>query len=485
MSGELPRTRAGFFQAMAEATQSETPAQTMARLLERLADPVLALTVVLIAAVVAPRAILPIVLIFSILAWIAHRGVLLPLLKAPGLALPAAIVVAAWAVATIAWTIAPEATPPAALALAGACVLGGVAAVLMARGTPPPPTHWAVIAVAFAVVVLVIFNAAAGSAFVPGGVFVALTPVLLFPVAAALRTRFGRGEAVLWMAVAAALCVWSGGFAAVIALAVGFLAFLMGGLSSVAARVLLTLILLLLGLVLPLSAFLVGDALVSVSRDMFGAGNLLETRLGGWVDVVAAWRDAVFIGLGAAAVPLSGGGGGYLRILAETGLIGLAITIVALSAIVWSGVPRGDEGDATWRTQASAGTIGAALVLGFGYAGIWSPWWLGGLTLAAMILGACRPRPSGGASLGSIFDLAREDTGALAEDDPPPADEWRVDTAAVDDDPDARPNAARETFDEEPDAWEVEDVDDTRGTDDDREERFSFDRLGPTDGRKT
>lgn len=447
---------------MAEATQSQ--------ILERIADPTLALAAVLIAAIVAPVAVLPILLIFSLAAWVIHRGGLLGLIKAPSILFVAALAVAIWITATIVWTIAPEATPPAAIALALAFLLGGGAAVLIARSAPPPPTHWAVWAVAFAAVLVMAFNAAAGWAFLTGGVFVAMLPILLFPIAAALRTRFGRGEAVLWSLVAIGLCVVGGGFGLLIAVVIGGFTFLMTGLSAIAGRILLTLLLLVLGVLIPVTTFLVGDAVISATRDILGHGNDVAALLQGWQDVIAAWSGTAILGLGAAAIPLSGGGGGFLRLLAETGWIGWAITIIALLVLIWRGVPRMESADATWRAQAIAGAIGTGLVLGTVQSDIWAPWWPGALVLSAMLASACRIQSPEKASLGSIFDLAKDDETTTAEDAPPQDEEWKVDPKAVADTDDA--------FDDEPDAWEIEDIEDDKKPADE-EESFSFDRLDP------
>lgn len=452
---------------MAEATQSQ--------FLNRLADPTLALAIMLIAAILAPIAVLPVVLIFTVVAGIAHRGELLGAVKTPSIVLLAILAVAAWVAATIAWTIAPEATRPVALALAGAFALGGIAALLVARAAPPPETHWAVWAVAFAAVLIIAFNAAAGWAFLSGGVFIAMLPILVFPIAAALRTRFGRAEALLWMFIAVGLCIVGGGIGVLIAIVIGGFAFMMTGLSTIAGRILLTLFVLVLGVLLPVSTFLVGDAVISASRDILGHGNDVAARLEGWQDVIAAWSDNAVLGLGAAAIPLSGGGGGFLRLLAETGWVGWAVSMVALLLLIWRGVPRLDAGDTTWRARATAGAIGTGLVLGVVHADIWAFWWLAALVLSAMLLNACRPPAPEKASLGSIFDLAKDDETAAATDDPPSADEWRVEPKAV-----AEP---RDEFDDEPDAWEIEDIEDDSKSPDE-EESFTFDRLDPGADKK-
>lgn len=312
-----------------------------------------------------------------------------------------------------AWSIDPVYSVQMALPVFLACLLGMPAVLLMNRAGPGDLPNWMAILTVCIVAGLIVFEAVSGGLLrrlVPGGaglfvLLVAFMALAMWPMAALIHLRFGWKEGAIWV-IASLIALGFSGFMNFLGAAViGLLFFGLGLLSSLLARALLV-----LGIVVGGMGVALALTLFAPLFDMLPA--ILTPMVTAWQNALPVWADTPLQGTGAGtAVPAmaeSPGQNAFLQLLIGTGGIGLILGMLAIGLTVLRAV-RSEEGN--WRGAAAAGLCGSGLTMAMIGPGLWQPWWIGTLAVSAIALAACR-RPaeaaSGGGALGSIFDAARE-----------------------------------------------------------------------------
>lgn len=353
-----------------------------------------------------------------------------------------------------AWSIDPVFSIEKALPLFLACLLGLPAALAMNRTGPAAAPNWIAIVLVCVVSGLIVFEAVSGGLLrklVPGGsglfvLLVAFLALAMWPMAAVIQMRFGWKEALVWVVAALIAIGFSGFWNFMAAAVIGLVFFGLGLLSSVLARGLL------------IVAIVVGGMGVALAMTLFEPlfdmmPAMLEPMVAAWREALPVWSDTPVQGTGAGtAIPAMSeapGQNAFLQLLIGTGALGLLLGMLALGLVALRAV-RSEEG--SWRGAAASGLFGAGLTMAMVGPGLWQPWWIGTLVVCAITLASCRAPAgaAGGAALGSIFDAAQEAEEEEAareqdglyhfsdeyDDEFDEDDEWEIDESRVDGDDD-------------------------------------------------
>jgi hypothetical protein len=151
----------------------------------------------------------------------------------------------------------------------------------------------------------------------------------------------------------------------------------------------------------------------------------LTNKVDAWRAGLASWAGSPLLGWGAGIV--SSDGAQFFSTASVQTSAFLALAILGVCFFILRCVQGPREG---WRLPAAAAIIGTGLAIAVSGLGFWQGWVLGAFVLSGLAVAGCRPIESKGASLGSIFDSARNDPtlyhfdNDLYEDDDPGDDEY-------------------------------------------------------------
>ncbi|MDW3204486.1 MAG: hypothetical protein R8L07_03005 [Alphaproteobacteria bacterium] len=430
------------------------------RLTDSLVDAALVLAAASLAALIHPLAVAFAALI-CIVTILALRFRLIPTLpRAMGAAGWVTLVFGIYVTASAVWSVDPAFSLIAALPLLLAVLFAVPCVILLAARGPGIEASWPALLTVAVVAGLIVFEAASGGLLrrmIPGGpglfaLLVAFLTVMIWPMAALLEVRYSWREALIWIVAALIAIFLSEHQTFLWAALIGVVFFALAYASSILARALLVFGILTVGF---------GPAILAT---VFGSGGMdlpaqLDPYLAAWPAALSVWAGTPIHGTGAGtAVPEMlqlPGRNVALQLLIGTGALGLVLAICAAVTIVLRAVTRDVS---VWRGASAAGLAGSALAMAVSGPGLWQPWWIAALAVASLgIAGAIPVAASGGASLGSIFDAAREAEEEEEEDDLYHFDddedyddydddeedgEWDIDEARVDrDDRPPRPGA--------------------------------------------
>ena len=386
-----------------------------------------------------------------------------------------ALALALWVAASVFWSAQPGVSTPFVIVLCGAVLLGVPAILVGCRLTPDSAAVVPTLYGAFAVVAILVFEAASGGALrgilridaAQFDILYVLLSIFMWPVAALVQRAYGWKEATLWLVICLAVMVIAAGPIARIVSGVGLVCFLLCFASIVLVRLMLLLALLVCSFGPAVAVTLYGDGLNQWVLDNGTAFPILGTKLDAWYAGLASWADSPLLGWGAGIVSADGAQSfsnasvqtsAFLELMLGTGVVGLILAILGVCFLILRCVQGPREG---WRVPSAAAVIGAGLAVAVSGLGFWQAWILGAFVLSGLAVAGCRPIESKGAALGSIFDSARNDQtlyhfdNDLYDDDDQDAEYEREDEDEYDhededgfdeDDPDGQaPDRARQT----------------------------------------
>lgn len=388
------------------------------RLTDSLVDAALLLAAASLAALIHPFAVALAALVCSV--------TLLALRFQEIATLPRSLGVAGWLVLTFGlyvaasaiWSVDPAFSVMAALPLLLAVLIATPCVILLARGGPGIEASWPALLTVAVVAGLIVFEAASGGLLrrmIPGGaglfaLLVSFLTVILWPMAALLQVRFSWREASIWIVAALIAIVLSDYQSFLWAALTGLVVFGLALLSSVLARIVLVVCVLIVGFGPAVLTTLAGAGMMDIPAQ-------IDPYVSAWPAALSVWAGTPIQGTGAGTAVTEmlqlPGESVSLNLLIGTGGIGLILGLCAVVAIILRAVTH--EGSA-WRGACAAGLIGSGLAMSLSGPGLWQPWWIAALAVAAIGIAGAVPVATGGASLGSIFDAAR-DAEAEADDE--------------------------------------------------------------------
>lgn len=333
------------------------------------------------------------------------------------------VALAIWVVASIFWSTQPDFTGRIALLDCAAVLLGLPAILIASRVTPDTASVVPTLYGAFAIVAILVFEAASGGVLAAVmrldlaqfNVLYVLLSIFMWPVAALIYRAYGWKEAGLWLVIClTVLAVAAGPIAQGIAV-VGLLCFLLGFVSIVLTRLVLLLALLICSFGPAVAVTLYGERMNAWVLENGSYFPYLTNKVDAWRAGLASWAESPLLGWGAGLVAADGSTSfstatvqtnAFLELMLGTGVVGLMLAILSVCFLILRGVQGPREG---WRGPAAAAVIGTGLALAVSGLGFWQAWVMGSFVLAGLAVAGCRPVEDKGAALGSIFDSARND----------------------------------------------------------------------------
>jgi hypothetical protein len=355
-----------------------------------------------------------------------------------------ALALALWGAASIFWSAQPDITTPIVIVLCGAVLLGVPAIFLAGRLTSVSAVVVPTLYGAFAIVAILVFEAASDGALrgilrINGpqfSILYVLLSIFMWPVAALVQRAYGWKEAALWLVICLAVLLIAAGPIARIVSVVGLVCFLLCFISIVLTRLMLLLALLAWSFGPAVAVTLYGDRMNGWILENGTNFPYLTNKVDAWRAGLASWAGSPLLGWGAGIVSSDGAQffstasvqtSAFLELMLGTGIVGLMLAILGVCFLILRCVQGPREG---WRLPAAAAIIGTGLAIAVSGLGFWQGWVLGAFVLSGLAVAGCRPIESKGASLGSIFDSARNDPtlyhfdNDLYEDDDPGDDEY-------------------------------------------------------------
>lgn len=299
--------------------------------------------------------------------------------------------------------------------------------------------------------------------------------LLLWPMAALLRSHFGWEESAIWTSVMAFSVILGAGPAVSFGVTMGLFFFGLGLLNVTLAR---------LGLIGVILVCVILPPVLGLSGVQFSGIPLLNLPdLGSsdaWRVLVERWTMAPAHGVGSLAVA-EGISSIYGNLLLGTGAIGFLLISMALG---FSAVASVQSHEGHWTGPAAAATIAVIAGAGLGGLGPFSEWWMASLLVACITLAICRAPDDSGSSLGSIFGAQ----GSAPPDDETlePLDYEEDDDFLYEDDEDD-PLEDDDDFDpeggEDGDGFDDEDAEEDEDDGDSEEWSFDPSQFGQDDGK--
>ncbi|MDF1748402.1 MAG: hypothetical protein P1V34_05950 [Alphaproteobacteria bacterium] len=333
------------------------------------------------------------------------------------------LALALWVASSMVWSSRPESSGAIVLAICIAVVFGLPAILIAFRLTPDSaavvPTFYGV----FAIVAILVFEAASGGALrtvlhIDGGQFgilYVLLSICLWPVSALLYRVYGWKEAVLWLLVCLVVIAIAAGPVAKIISMVGLFCFLMCFASVVLTRFVLLLGLLFCSFGPAVAVTLYGDRMNAWVVENGTQFPFLTNKVDAWRLGLTSWSESPLLGWGAGIVAADGSTSfttasvqtnAFLELMLGTGVVGLMLAILSLCFLILRVVQGASDG---WRLPAAAAVLGSGLAVAVSGLGFWQAWIMGAFVLSGIAIAGCRPVAAKSAALGSIFESAKDD----------------------------------------------------------------------------